>query len=176
MVDDKGTEGKELAKRKASGDESPYGSVELCLSFRPEDMNAAAVHLHEYNQYEDQQQAQPEEEHEQPNTGVQYESDGDCQQTGACGFIATAAVTLESEANDTAEDASDSDPEYQEKPAEAAAEGQHGESTRTGSLDRAAAAVLPEPKATKINSTVSEPVADKVEVEDRPAKLLEPKA
>ena len=45
IVHGKGIEGKEIAKRKANGDESPYGSVELRLSFRPEDMNAAAAHL-----------------------------------------------------------------------------------------------------------------------------------
>ena len=61
LVDDKGTEGKELAKRKASGDENPYGNVELCLSFRPGDMNAAALHLHEQKQHEEQQQAQSEQ-------------------------------------------------------------------------------------------------------------------
>jgi hypothetical protein len=139
-------------------------------------MNAAAVHLHEHKQHENQQQAQPEEEHEQSRTGVESESDGDYQLTGACAFTATAAVAFESEANDTAEDASDSEPEYQEKPVEAAVEGRHVESPRTGLLDRAATDVLPEPKATEIDSTVSEPVADEEQVADRPAKSLEPKA
>ena len=53
LVDGSGTEGKELAQRKASDDESPYGSVELRLSFMPDDMNAAAAYLLAQQQRED---------------------------------------------------------------------------------------------------------------------------
>ena len=153
LVDGKGTAGKELSKRKASGDASPYGSVELCLSFRPEDMNAAAAYLHAQKQREEIQQVQLRPEEEQKVTLTSGSDD-----------VKARAL----EAHDTAEDASDSDgSDHAENSAETAAQGGEEELLPADRLGRVAAVRRSFENSNEVDSKLSAelPASSAVEVD-----------